>query len=184
MCWLIRAPGQPPPGAGAGDELRIPRAQTIREVGGAYGTGMPVQTASRFVHRGPHLRESYGTPFAAWDYTAGTDEFIVGTGCRDGRSASVAPPRGSWITGTLRHHGRDARRRLQGWTRPPCFKAAQAALSGLDCPAAFGSPLASDAVEAAKDLFDRGRDARRLRCGRDDFECPAWTLPYSAERIF
>ena len=64
---------------------------TIREVGGAYGTGMLCADGIEFLYtyRDPHLRESYDTfadapaALAARDYTArDLDEFIVGTAAK------------------------------------------------------------------------------------------------------
>jgi len=63
----------------------------IREVGGAYGTGMLCADGIEFLYtyRDPHLRESYETfanapaALAARDYTArDLDEFIVGTAAK------------------------------------------------------------------------------------------------------
>ena len=64
---------------------------TIREVGGAYGTGMLCADGIEFLYtyRDPHLRESYEifanapAALAARDYTArDLDEFIVGTAAK------------------------------------------------------------------------------------------------------
>ena len=96
----------------------------IREVGGAYGTGMLCADGIEFLYtyRDPHLRESYetfaGAPaaLAARDYTArDLDEFIVGTAAKldtPRKARAGCPGTGSPVL--LRHHGRDARRRPQG----------------------------------------------------------------------
>ena len=140
---------------------------TIREVGGAYGTGMLCADGIEFLYtyRDPHLRESYETfanapaALAARDYTArDLDEFIVGT------AAKLDTPRKARAAARELDHRyfcgitdemRAADRRALCSVDTALLKAQAAALSDVlsgGVRVAFGS---KDAVEAAKDLFDR-----------------------------
>ena len=140
---------------------------TIREVGGAYGTGMLCADGIEFLYtyRDPHLRESYETfanapaALAARDYTArDLDEFIVGT------AAKLDTPRKARAAARELDHRyfcgitdemRAADRRALCSVDAALLKAQAAALSDVlsgGVRVAFGS---KDAVEAAKDLFDR-----------------------------
>ena len=140
---------------------------TIREVGGAYGTGMLCADGIEFLYtyRDPHLRESYDTftdapaALAARDYTArDLDEFIVGTAAkldtpRKARAAARELDRRYFcgITDEMRTADRKALCSVDA----ALLKAQAAALSDVlsgGVRVAFGS---KDAVEAAKDLFDR-----------------------------
>ena len=140
---------------------------TIREVGGAYGTGMLCADGIEFLYtyRDPHLRESYETfanapaALAARDYTArDLDEFIVGTAAkldtpRKARAAARELDRRYFcgITDEMRAADRKALCSVDA----ALLKAQAAALSDVlsgGVRVAFGS---KDAVEAAKDLFDR-----------------------------
>ena len=140
---------------------------TIREVGGAYGTGMLCADGIEFLYtyRDPHLRESYETfanapaALAARDYTArDLDEFIVGTAAkldtpRKARAAARELDRRYFcgITDEMRAADRKALCSVDA----ALLKAQAAALSDVlsgGLRVAFGS---KDAVEAAKDLFDR-----------------------------
>ena len=140
---------------------------TIREVGGAYGTGMLCADGIEFLYtyRDPHLRESYDTfasapaALAARDYTArDLDEFIVGT------AAKLDTPRKARAAARELDHRyfcgitdemRTADRKALCSVDAALLKAQAAALpaamaSGVRV--AFGS---KDAVENARDLFDR-----------------------------
>ena len=140
---------------------------TIREVGGAYGTGMLCADGIEFLYtyRDPHLRESYDTfaaapaALAARDYTArDLDEFIVGT------AAKLDTPRKARVAARELDHRyfcgitdemRAADRKALCSVDAALLKAQAAALSDVlsgGVRVAFGS---KDAVEAAKDLFDR-----------------------------
>ena len=140
---------------------------TIREVGGAYGTGMLCADGIEFLYtyRDPHLRESYDTfaaapaALAARDYTArDLDEFIVGT------AAKLDTPRKARAAARELDHRyfcgitdemRTADRKALCSVDAALLKAQAAALSDVlsgGVRVAFGS---KDAVEAAKDLFDR-----------------------------
>ena len=140
---------------------------TIREVGGAYGTGMLCADGIEFLYtyRDPHLRESYETfanapaALAARDYTArDLDEFIVGT------AAKLDTPRKARAAARELDHRyfcgitdemRAADRKALCSVDAALLKAQAAALSDVlsgGVRVAFGS---KDAVEAAKDLFDR-----------------------------
>ena len=140
---------------------------TIREVGGAYGTGMLCADGIEFLYtyRDPHLRESYDTfaaapaALAARDYTARElDEFIVGT------AAKLDTPRKARAAARELDHRyfcgitdemRAADRKALCSVDAALLKAQAAALSDVlsgGVRVAFGS---KDAVEAAKDLFDR-----------------------------
>ena len=139
----------------------------IREVGGAYGTGMLCADGIEFLYtyRDPHLRESYDTfadapaALAARDYTArDLDEFIVGT------AAKLDTPRKARAAARELDHRyfcgitdemRAADRKALCSVDAALLKAQAAALSDVlsgGVRVAFGS---KDAVEAAKDLFDR-----------------------------
>ena len=139
----------------------------IREVGGAYGTGMLCADGIEFLYtyRDPHLRESYDTfadapsALAARDYTArDLDEFIVGTAAkldtpRKARAAARELDRRYFcgITDEMLTADRKALCSVDA----ALLKAQAAALSDVlsgGVRVAFGS---KDAVEAAKDLFDR-----------------------------
>ena len=139
----------------------------IREVGGAYGTGMLTQDGVEYLYtyRDPHLTESYDTfakgpaDLAARDYTEkDMNEFIVGT------VAKLDTPRKPYaqakeldrryfcgITGGMAAADRAALCAVDADT----LKAQAAALPrqmAKSVRVAFGS---KDAVEAAKGLFDR-----------------------------
>ena len=139
----------------------------IREVGGAYGTGMLCADGIEFLYtyRDPHLRESYETfanapaALAARDYTArDLDEFIVGT------AAKLDTPRKARAAARELDHRYfcgitdemlAADRKALCSVDAALLKAQAAALSDVlsgGVRVAFGS---KDAVEAAKDLFDR-----------------------------
>ena len=139
----------------------------IREVGGAYGTGMLCADGIEFLYtyRDPHLRESYDTfanapaALAARDYTArDLDEFIVGT------AAKLDTPRKARAAARELDHRyfcgitdemRAADRKALCSVDTALLKAQAAALSDAlsgGVRVAFGS---KDAVESAKDLFDR-----------------------------
>ena len=139
----------------------------IREVGGAYGTGMLSSDGVEYLYtyRDPHLRESYDTfanapaALAARDYTArDLDEFIVGT------AAKLDTPRKARAAARELDHRyfcgitdemRAADRKALCSVDAALLKAQAAALSDVlsgGVRVAFGS---KDAVEAAKDLFDR-----------------------------
>ena len=139
----------------------------IREVGGAYGTGMLCADGIEFLYtyRDPHLRESYDTfadapaALAARDYTArDLDEFIVGT------AAKLDTPRKARAAARELDHRYfcgitdemlAADRKALCSVDAALLKAQAAALSDVlsgGVRVAFGS---KDAVEAAKDLFDR-----------------------------
>ena len=140
---------------------------TIREVGGAYGTGMLSADGVEYLYtyRDPHLAESYAAfaqgpaELAARDYTAkDLDDFIVGT------VAKLDTPR------KPRAAARELDRRYFCGISDAMAAADRQALCAVDAPllkdlaaalpaamdggvrVAFGS---KDAVEAAKDLFDR-----------------------------
>ena len=140
---------------------------TIREVGGAYGTGMLCADGIEFLYtyRDPHLRESYEifanapAALAARDYTArDLDEFIVGT------AAKLDTPRKARAAARELDHRyfcgitdemRAADRKALCSVDTALLKEQAAALSDVlsgGVRVAFGS---KDAVEAAKDLFDR-----------------------------
>ena len=140
---------------------------TIREVGGAYGTGMLCADGIEFLYtyRDPHLRESYDTfaaapaALAARDYTArDLDEFIVGT------AAKLDTPRKARAAARELDHRYfcgitdemlAADRKALCSVDTALLKEQAAALSDVlsgGVRVAFGS---KDAVEAAKDLFDR-----------------------------
>lgn len=140
---------------------------TIREVGGAYGTGMLCSDGIEFLYtyRDPHLRESYETfanapaALAARDYTArDLDEFIVGT------AAKLDTPRKARAAARELDHRYfcgitdemlTADRKALCSVDTALLKEQAAALSDVlsgGVRVAFGS---KDAVEAAKDLFDR-----------------------------
>ena len=139
----------------------------IREVGGAYGTGMLTQDGVEYLYtyRDPHLTESYDTfakgpaDLAARDYTEkDMNEFIVGT------VAKLDTPRKPYaqakeldrryfcgITDGMAATDRAALCAVDADT----LKAQAAALPrqmAKSVRVAFGS---KDAVEAAKGLFDR-----------------------------
>ena len=136
----------------------------IREVGGAYGTGMLCADGIEFLYtyRDPHLRESYETfanALAARDYTArDLDEFIVGT------AAKLDTPRKARAAARELDHRYfcgitdemlAADRKALCSVDTALLKEQAAALSDVlsgGVRVAFGS---KDAVEAAKDLFDR-----------------------------
>ena len=139
----------------------------IREVGGAYGTGMLTQDGTEYLYtyRDPHLTESYETfakgpaELAAREYTEkDLNEFIVGT------VAKLDTPR------KPRAEAKELDRRYFCGITAEMMAADRKALCAVDAdtlkaqaadlPArmakgvrvAFGS---KDAVEAAKNLFDR-----------------------------
>ena len=140
----------------------------IREVGGAYGTGMVTQnddTEYLYTYRDPHLKESYETfakgptELAGRDYTEkDMNEFIVGT------VAKLDTPRKPYA------QAKELDRRYFCGITDEMAAADRAALCAVDADTlkaqaaalprqmaksvrvAFGS---KDAVEAAKGLFDR-----------------------------
>ena len=139
----------------------------IREVGGAYGTGMLTQDGVEYLYtyRDPHLTESYDTfakgpaDLAARDYTEkDMNEFIVGT------VAKLDTPRKPYA------QAKELDRRYFCGITDGMAAADRAALCAVDADTlkaqaaalpqqmeksirvAFGS---KDAVEAAKSLFDR-----------------------------
>ena len=139
----------------------------IREVGGAYGTGMLTQDGVEYLYtyRDPHLTESYDTfakgpaDLAARDYTEkDMNEFIVGT------VAKLDTPRKPYA------QAKELDRRYFCGITDGMAAADRAALCAVDADTlkaqaaalprqmeksvrvAFGS---KDAVEAAKGLFDR-----------------------------
>ena len=138
----------------------------IREVGGAYGTGMLCADGIEFLYtyRDPHLRESYETfaaapaALAARDYTArDLDEFIVGT------AAKLDTPR------KARAAARELDHRYFCGITDEMVSADRRALCAVDAAllkeqaAELGAAMANgvrvvfgskDAVEAAKELFD------------------------------
>ena len=139
----------------------------IREVGGAYGTGMLTrpQIEALYTYRDPHMTESYDTFAKAPEVLAGRDytekdltEFIVGTvsemdspkkpcaeakeldrryfcGITDAMLAADRKALCSVTAETVKAQAADLANQMAGAVR-----------------VAFGS---KDAVEAAKDLFDR-----------------------------
>ena len=139
----------------------------IREVGGAYGTGMLTRSEIEglYTYRDPHLAESYEVfakgpaELAAWEYTEkDLNEFIVGTvaemdtprkpcteakdldrmyfcGITDEMLAADRKALCAVNADTLKAQAADLPERIQKGVR-----------------VAFGS---KEAVEAAKDLFDR-----------------------------
>ena len=140
---------------------------TIREVGGAYGTGMLCADGIEFLYtyRDPHLRESYEifanapAALAARDYTArDLDEFIVGTAAkldtpRKARAAARELDHRYFcgITDAMLAADRKALCSVTAET----IRAQAADLADRMANAtrvAFGS---KDAVEAGKQLFDR-----------------------------
>ena len=140
----------------------------IREVGGAYGTGMVTQndgTEYLYTYRDPHLKESYETfakgpaELAGRDYTEkDMNEFIVGT------AAKLDTPRKPRVeaasTGCKYFCGitdemTAAERKSLCSVDAAALKAEAADLSARmekGVRVVFGS---KEAVEAAKELFDR-----------------------------
>ena len=139
----------------------------IREVGGAYGTGMLTQDGTEYLYtyRDPHLTESYDTfakgpaELAAREYTEkDLNEFIVGT------VAKLDTPR------KPRAEAKELDRRYFCGITEEMMAADRKALCAVDADTlksqaadlpvrmahgvrvVFGS---KDAVEAAKELFDR-----------------------------
>jgi len=140
---------------------------SIREVGGAYGTGMlsSEEVELLYTYRDPHLQESYQTfaqgpaALAARDYTArDLDEFIVGTAAKlDTPRKACAAAREldrryfCGITDAMRAADRKALCSVDAALLKAQAAALPAAMaSGVRV--AFGS---KDAVENARDLFDR-----------------------------
>ena len=139
----------------------------IREVGGAYGTGMLTQDGVEYLYtyRDPHLTESYDTfakgpaDLAARDYTEkDMNEFIVGT------VAKLDTPRKPYA------QAKELDRRYFCGITDEMAAADRAALCAVDADtlkaqaAALPRQMAKsvrvvfgskDAVEAAKGLFDR-----------------------------
>ena len=139
----------------------------IREVGGAYGTGMLSQDGVEYLYtyRDPHLRESYETfakgpdTLAQREYTEkDLNEFIVGTVAKldtPRKPRAEASELDRWYFCGITEEMRTADRKALCAVDADTLKAQAAAL--LDQMAkgvrvVFGS---KDAVEAAKDLFDR-----------------------------
>ena len=140
----------------------------IREVGGAYGTGMVTQndgTEYLYTYRDPHLKESYETfakgpaELAARDYTEkDMNEFIVGAAAKldtprkpKDEAAATDCKYFCGITDEMTA----AERKALCSVDAASLKAEAADLSARmekGVRVAFGS---KDAVEAAKDLFDR-----------------------------
>ena len=139
----------------------------IREVGGAYGTGMLSMDGIEYLYtyRDPHLAESYDTfakgpaELAARDYTArDLDDFIVGTVAkldtpRKPRAAARELDRRYFcgITDALAAADRKALCAVDAALLKAQAAALPEVMSG-GVRVAFGS---RDAVEAAKGLFDR-----------------------------
>ena len=138
----------------------------IREVGGAYGTGMLSSDGVEYLYtyRDPHVKESYDTfakgpaELAARDYTEkDLNDFIVGT------VAKLDTPR------TPRADARETDRRFFCGITDEMMTADRKALCAVDAEllkaqaAELGAAMATgtrvvfgskDAVEAAKDRFD------------------------------
>ncbi len=138
----------------------------IREVGGAYGTGMLSSDGVEYLYtyRDPHVKESYDTfakgpaELAARDYTEkDLNDFIVGT------VAKLDAPR------KPRAEARETDRRFFCGIADEMMTADRKALCAVDAEllkaqaAELGAAMATgtrvvfgskDAVEAAKDLFD------------------------------
>ena len=138
----------------------------IREVGGAYGTGMLSSGGVEYLYtyRDPHVKESYDTfakgpaELAARDYTEkDLNDFIVGT------VAKLDTPR------KPRAEARETDRRFFCGITDEMMTADRKALCAVDAEllkaqaAELGAAMATgvrvtfgskDAVEAAKDLFD------------------------------
>ena len=138
----------------------------IREVGGAYGTGMLSSDGVEYLYtyRDPHVKESYNTfakgpaELAARDYTEkDLNDFIVGT------VAKLDTPR------KPRAEARETDRRFFCGITDEMMTADRKALCAVDAEllkaqaAELGAAMATgtrvvfgskDAVEAAKDLFD------------------------------
>ena len=138
----------------------------IREVGGAYGTGMlsSDEVEYLYTYRDPHVKESYDTfakgpaELAARDYTEkDLNDFIVGT------VAKLDTPR------KPRADARETDRRFFCGITDEMMAADRKALCAVDADllktqaAELGAAMATgvrvtfgskDAVEAAKDLFD------------------------------
>ena len=138
----------------------------IREVGGAYGTGMLSSDGVEYLYtyRDPHVKESYDTfakgpaELAAREYTEkGLNDFIVGT------VAKLDTPR------KPRAEARETDRRYFCGITDEMMAADRRALCAVDAAllkeqaAELGAAMANgvrvvfgskDAVEAAKDLFD------------------------------
>ena len=138
----------------------------IREVGGAYGTGMLSSDGVEYLYtyRDPHVKESYDTfakgpaELAARDYTEkDLNDFIVGT------VAKLDTPR------KPRAQAREIDRRFFCGITDEMMTADRKALCAVDAEllkaqaAELGAAMATgtrvvfgskDAVEAAKDLFD------------------------------
>lgn len=138
----------------------------IREVGGAYGTGMLSSDGVEYLYtyRDPHVKESYDTfakgpaELAARDYTEKyLNDFIVGT------VAKLDTPR------KPRAEARETDRRFFCGITDEMMTADRKALCAVDAEllkaqaAELGAAMATgvrvtfgskDAVEAAKDLFD------------------------------
>ena len=138
----------------------------IREVGGAYGTGMLSSDGVEYLYtyRDPHVKESYDTfakgpaELAARDYTEkDLNDFIVGT------VAKLDTPR------KPRAEARETDRRFFCGITDEMMTADRKALCAVDAEllkaqaAELGAAMATgtrvvfgskDAVEAAKDLFD------------------------------
>jgi len=139
----------------------------IREVGGAYGTGMltRAETEGLYTYRDPHLTESYETFAKAPEVLAGREytekdltEFIVGAVSEmdspkkpNAEAKELDRRYFCGITDEMRAADRKALCSVDA----ALLKAQAAALSDVlsgGVRVAFGS---KDAVEAAKDLFDR-----------------------------
>ena len=138
----------------------------IREVGGAYGTGMltRAQTEGLYTYRDPHLTESYETFAKAPEVLAGREytekdlnDFIVGT------VAKLDTPR------KPRAEARETDRRYFCGITDEMMAADRKALCAVDAAllkeqaAELGAAMANgvrvvfgskDAVEAAKEMFD------------------------------
>ena len=145
---------------------------TIREVGGAYGTGMLRADGIEFLYtyRDPHLRESYDTfanapaALAARDYTArDLDEFIVGT------AAKLDTPRKARAAARELDHRyfcgiteemRAADRKALCSVDAALLKAQAAALVDV-LSGGVRVAFDKDAVEAAKDSVRPGRRCKR-----------------------
>ncbi len=139
----------------------------IREVGGAYGTGMAAGDTTEYLYtyRDPHVRESYDTfaaapaALAARDYTdADLTDFIVGTVAKlDTPRKPDAAARDMdvrWFCGVTDEMRAADRRALCSVDADTLKRQAAdlAARMRTGVRVAFGS---KEAIEAAGDLFDR-----------------------------
>ena len=140
----------------------------IREVGGAYGTGMVTQndgTEYLYTYRDPHLKESYETfakgpaELAGRDYTGkDMNEFIVGAAAkldtpRKPREEAASTD-GKYFCGITDEMTAAERKSLCS-VDAAALKAEAADLSARMEKGVRGAVGSKEAVEAAKKLFDR-----------------------------